>query len=63
MSADERGRLDANLVGALKPVPKFIQVRQTGHFCRTDPRIRSYGSRVAAGLGIDIQEVIGKAAY
>jgi catalase len=60
MSADERGRLDANLVGALMPVPKFIQVRQTGHFCRADPE---YGSRVAAGLGIDTQEVIGKAAY
>jgi hypothetical protein len=59
MSADERGRLDANLVGALKPVPKFIQVARPA---TSAGRIRSYGSRVAAGLGIDIQEVIGKAA-
>jgi catalase len=59
MSADERGRVVANLVGALKPVPKFIQLRQIGHFYEADPE---YGSRVAAGLGVDIREVLGKAA-
>lgn len=59
MDADARTRLVNNLVGALKPVPKFIQLRQIGHFHKADPE---YGSRVAGGLGIDIQEVIGKAA-
>ena len=47
------------MVGALKLVPKFIQERQIGHFYKADP---DYGSRVAAGLGISMDEVIGKAA-
>jgi len=59
MDADARTRLVNNLVGALKGVPTFIQLRQIGHFYKADPE---YGSRVAGGLGIDIQEVIGKAA-
>ena len=58
-SADEKSRLIANLVGALKVVPRDIRVRQTGHFYKADP---DYGNRVAAGLGINIEEVIGKAA-
>ncbi len=37
MRAEERGRLVAHLVGALKAVPRFIQMRQIGHFYRADP--------------------------
>ena len=59
MSAEQKQQLIDNLVGAMKDVPKFIQVRQIGHFYKADPE---YGSRVAQGLGIGIQEVIGKAA-
>lgn len=59
MSAEERGRLVANLAGALKPVPRFIQVRQINHFYRADPE---YGTRVASALGIDIQTLVGRAA-
>lgn len=59
MGAEERGRLVANLVGALKPVPRFIQVRQITHFYRADPE---YGTRVASGLGVDIEELVGRAA-
>ena len=43
----------------LRAVPRFIQVRQLGHFLKADP---DYGSRVAAGLSIRIDEIIGKAA-
>jgi catalase len=39
--------------------PRFIQVRQMDHFYKADP---DYGSRVANGLGISIDEIIGKAA-
>ncbi|HEY9097862.1 MAG TPA: catalase [Thiobacillus sp.] len=59
MRADERSRLVANLVGALKSVPAFIQERQIAQFYRADPE---YGSRVAAGFTIDIQEAIKQAA-
>ena len=59
MNAGQKTQLIGNLVGALKPVPRFIQVRQIGHFYKADP---DYGSRVAAGLGIGIDEVIGKMA-
>jgi catalase len=40
----------------LKTVPRFIQVRQLGHFFKADPE---YGSRVAAGLGIPVDEIKG----
>lgn len=49
-----RGRLVANLVGALTSVPAFIQERQVAHFYKADPE---YGSKVAAGLGLDIQAI------
>jgi catalase len=56
MSADQKSQLIANLVGALKTVPRVIQVRQTGHFYKADP---DYGSNVAMGLGIAIDEIVG----
>ncbi|MBI2799445.1 MAG: catalase [Gammaproteobacteria bacterium] len=59
MNADQKQQLIDNLVGALKPVPTFIQKRQLGHFYKAEP---DYSSRVAAGLGIAINEVTGKAA-
>lgn len=37
MSASEKTRLIANLVGALKPVPLAIQQRQVEHFRKADP--------------------------
>jgi catalase len=40
-------------------LPRFVQVRQIGHFYRAN---RDYGSRVANGLGIFMNEIIGKAA-
>jgi catalase len=56
MNADQKSQLIANLVGALKTVPRVIQVRQTGHFYKADP---DYGSNVAMGLGIAIDEIVG----
>ena len=57
MNADQKAQLIGNLVGALKPVPREIQVRQIGHFHKADP---DYGTRVATGLGIPIEQIIGK---
>lgn len=54
MNADQKAQLIGNLVGALKPVPRFIQLRQLGHFHKADP---DYGSRVAHGLDIRINEI------
>lgn len=59
MDADARTRLVNNLVGALKSVPVFIQERQVGHFHKADPE---YGSRVAAGLNLKIDEAMAKSA-
>jgi catalase len=39
--------------------PRATQMRQIGHFHRAD---RDYGTRVAAGLGLEMREIIGKAA-
>ena len=55
MSADQQRQLTDNLVGALRSVPKFIQVRQLKHFYKADPE---YGKGVAVGLGVDVQEVV-----
>ena len=59
MSAAQKSQLIGNLVGALKTVPRFIQVRQVGHFYKADA---DYGGRVAEGLGVKIDEIIGRAA-
>ncbi|NOT99984.1 MAG: catalase [Gallionella sp.] len=55
MNADQKSQLISNLVGALTGVPKFIQVRQLAHFHKADAE---YGKGVAAGLGIEMKEVI-----
>ena len=57
MSADQQAQLIGNLVTPLKTVPRFIQVRQLGHFFRADP---DYGTRVAAALGIAVDEIDGR---
>ncbi|MFC7394123.1 catalase [Scopulibacillus cellulosilyticus] len=51
MSEEERGRLVDNIVNAMRPVKKEIQLRQIEHFRKADPE---YGQRVAEGLGISI---------
>ena len=54
MNTDQKAQLIGNLVGALKPVPREIQLRQVRHFYKADP---AYGEAVAGGLGIDIKSV------
>lgn len=49
MSSDEKARLIDNLVRAMSPVPKTIQLRQIAHFYKADPQ---YGTSVAKGLGL-----------
>ena len=49
MSADQKNQLIDNIVRAMKPVPKEIQLRQIGHFYKADP---DYGRGVAKGLEI-----------
>lgn len=54
MSEEERARLVANIVGAMKPVAhEEIKLRQIGHFYKADPE---YGARVAAGLGLAVPQ-------
>lgn len=55
MSADQKRQLIDNLVGAMRSVPKFIQVRQLKHFYKADP---DYGKSVAAGLSVDAKEIV-----
>ena len=50
LTVDERARLVANLVGAMKPVPDAIKRRQIEHFRRADAE---YGAAVAKGLGLE----------
>ncbi|CAD5897209.1 catalase [Carnobacterium maltaromaticum] len=52
LSEDGKTRLIANIVGHMQPVEdEAIKVRQIQHFLKVDPE---YGTRVAAGLGINI---------
>ncbi|MBM7646127.1 catalase [Scopulibacillus daqui] len=51
LSEEERSRLAANIVDAMRPVKKDIQLRQIEHFRKADPE---YGERVAEGLGISV---------
>ncbi|MFH1724717.1 MAG: catalase [Elusimicrobiota bacterium] len=47
MSAGEKARLAANIVGTLKNVPARIQAKMVAHFRKADP---DYGERIARGL-------------
>ncbi|WP_043932219.1 catalase KatA [Bacillus sp. EB01] len=52
MSEEERNRLVANIVAAMKPVEyEEIKLRQIQHFLKAD---KEYGTRVAEGLGIQL---------
>ncbi|ALC89560.1 catalase [Bacillus sp. FJAT-18017] len=52
MSEEERSRLVANIVAAMKPVEyEEIKLRQIQHFLKAD---KEYGTRVAEGLGIQL---------
>ncbi|GAE46979.1 catalase [Mesobacillus boroniphilus JCM 21738] len=52
MSEEERERLVANIVAAMKPVQRDdIKLRQIGHFYKADPE---YGTRIAQGLGLQV---------
>lgn len=54
MKPEERARLVANIVAAMKEVAREIQLRQIGHFYKADP---AYGEGVARGLGIDVNAI------
>ncbi|WP_053360398.1 catalase KatA [Bacillus sp. FJAT-27251] len=52
MTEDERTRLVANIVAAMKPVEHDdIKLRQIAHFYKADPE---YGTRVAEGVGLSV---------
>ncbi|MCM3307762.1 catalase KatA [Priestia megaterium] len=56
LSKDERTRLVANIVEAMKPVEKEeIKLRQIQHFYKADPE---YGTRVADGLGLSVPQQV-----
>ena len=56
LSEDERTRLVANIVEAMKPVEKEeIKLRQIQHFYKSDPE---YGTRVADGLGLSVPQQV-----
>jgi len=56
MSADERERLIATVVGAMKPVENDdIKLRQIQHFYKADPE---YGEQVAKGLNLAVPEEV-----
>lgn len=49
MTPAKRQELIDNIVGAMRDVPREIQLRQIAHFSRAD---KAYGEGVASGLGI-----------
>ncbi len=54
MTDQDRANLIGNIVSHLSAAQKRIQLRQTALFFKADP---DYGSRVAKGLRLDINEV------
>ena len=56
MNEEERERLVANIVAAMKPVEHDdIKLRQIGHFYKADPE---YGTRIAQGLGLQVPQEV-----
>ncbi|WHX39907.1 catalase KatA [Mesobacillus sp. AQ2] len=56
MSEEERARLVANIVTAMKPVERDdIKLRQIGHFYKADSE---YGTRIAQGLGLQVPQEV-----
>jgi catalase len=54
MTDEDRDHLIGNIVAHLGGAQKRIQLRQTAVFYKVDPE---YGSRVAEGLGLEVDEV------
>lgn len=53
MSEEERARLVATILGAIRPVEKDeIKTRQIGHWYKADPEL---GQRIADGLGLSVK--------
>jgi catalase len=52
---DARERLISNIVASMKTVPRHVQELQIQHFYKADP---AYGTGVAEGLGLKIEEVV-----
>jgi catalase len=59
MSKPQQQLLIANIVSAMRTVPREIQLRQIAHFLKADV---AYGNGVAKGLGIDEKAVAKLAA-
>ncbi len=57
MKEEEKARLVDNLVDSMKSAKRELQLRQIPHFYKADPE---YGTRVAQGLGIDIEKEVFK---
>lgn len=56
LSEEERTRLVANIVEAMKPVEvEEIKLRQIQHFYKADPE---YGNRIAEGLGLPLPQEV-----
>ncbi|WLR55866.1 catalase KatA [Mesobacillus subterraneus] len=56
MTEEERERLVANIVAAMKPVQRDdIKLRQISHFYKADPE---YGTRIAQGLGLQVPQEV-----
>lgn len=56
MNEEERERLVANIVAAMKPVEHDdIKLRQIGHFYKADPEC---GTRIAQGLGLQVPQEV-----
>jgi len=53
LTSPDRSHLIGNIVDHLGGAPKSIQLRQTAVFYKADA---DYGSRVAKGLGLDVNE-------
>ena len=54
MTDVDRDHLIGNIVGHLGGAQKHLQLRQTALFYKVDP---DYGTLVAKGLGLDVEEV------
>ena len=54
MTDDARAHLVGNIVDHLGNAQERIQKRQTALFYKADP---DYGSRVAEGLGLNVEEI------
>jgi catalase len=54
MTDEDREHLVGNIADHLKGAQKRIQLRQSALFFKADPE---YGTRVAEGVGLDVNEV------